>query len=420
MKNLLALAAILVAFTAQAERVYVINSQISVDWMGDTYVSPGTHLDDILSATVVLAPHYSDEVTTSFDWDPDGTLGSASNGNCSADKDSGVEVTDRFVDDLEPLIQSSTDGFDWFVIISGANEAAAQCEGSAHYTSSFTDMQYYAPGDSGSPVVNYIDPTDYKANWDEFIREVVAQQDTAGGPVPKFLIVQEPLATSATDKQMRAYRAIAEDLVGELRENDIEAWTVDATETVFLPDTSGSRQWCNAGFAAGAGISSGCLLSSTWPDTGADSASYLVARQIAYYIEPFDAGDTGVWCSSDDDSDGVCDNFDNCTHVANADQFDFDSDGIGTLCDFDVNEDLVVGTPDYGLVFNEFGESGPPWNPLKPWYIGAYDVNDDGAIGTPDVGAVFNAFSKNPVLNSELKCGHRTDARRKCPAVPLP
>lgn len=53
---------------------------------------------------------------------------------------------------------------------------------------------------------------------------------------------------------------------------------------------------------------------------------------------------------ADTDDDGVVDPLDNCTDVANADQRDTDSDGIGSLCDADLDGSCVVNFVDLKLL----------------------------------------------------------------------
>lgn len=49
----------------------------------------------------------------------------------------------------------------------------------------------------------------------------------------------------------------------------------------------------------------------------------------------------------DRDDDGILNDADNCPDNANADQADFDKDGIGDVCDTDVDGDTVVNGSDY-------------------------------------------------------------------------
>ena len=52
----------------------------------------------------------------------------------------------------------------------------------------------------------------------------------------------------------------------------------------------------------------------------------------------------GVIHAADADGDGIEDDADNCASVANADQLDTDSDGLGNACDTDDDGDLFSDT----------------------------------------------------------------------------
>ncbi|MEL7448090.1 MAG: thrombospondin type 3 repeat-containing protein, partial [Pseudomonadota bacterium] len=84
---------------------------------------------------------------------------------------------------------------------------------------------------------------------------------------------------------------------------------------------------------------------------------------------------------SDTDEDGVSDAMDNCTAVANADQFDADGDGFGNACDADFDQDCVVSFQDLATMRESFfGE-----NPLT-------DLDSDGTTNFSDLGILRNAF----------------------------
>ena len=99
-----------------------------------------------------------------------------------------------------------------------------------------------------------------------------------------------------------------------------------------------------------------------------------------------------------DDGDTVPDSVDNCLNVANGRpgeppgalvaQCDTDQDGYGNACDPDINNDGIVGGPDYGPITASFGDPGHPTNPA--------DVNCDGVVGGPDYGPVTQKFGGAP------------------------
>ena len=51
--------------------------------------------------------------------------------------------------------------------------------------------------------------------------------------------------------------------------------------------------------------------------------------------------------SGDNDSDGICDDVDNCPNDYNPNQADCDSDGIGDVCDLDTQDRDGDGIDDY-------------------------------------------------------------------------
>ena len=94
--------------------------------------------------------------------------------------------------------------------------------------------------------------------------------------------------------------------------------------------------------------------------------------------------------ATDTDSDTVPDASDNCVLVPNAGTLfcDTDQDGYGNACDPDINNDGVVGGPDYAPITASFGETGHPDNPA--------DVNCDGVVGGPDYGPITSDFGGTP------------------------
>ncbi len=114
--------------------------------------------------------------------------------------------------------------------------------------------------------------------------------------------------------------------------------------------------------------------------------------------------DAGLYCNADVDDDGICDaewdelgtpwdpdDLDNCTSIPNAGQRDDDEDGYGNLCDFDVNQDCIIGIPDVSAVFENLNET-TPWDPQQ---MGAFDVDEGGVISVSDVSIVFSHLSND-------------------------
>lgn len=82
----------------------------------------------------------------------------------------------------------------------------------------------------------------------------------------------------------------------------------------------------------------------------------------------------------DTDADGIADSADNCDNTANADQLDYDNDGLGDVCDTDDDNDGVLDVDDCDS-----------FDPVVNYAIG--DACDDG-----------NAATTNDVINSSCIC----------------
>jgi hypothetical protein len=103
----------------------------------------------------------------------------------------------------------------------------------------------------------------------------------------------------------------------------------------------------------------------------------------------------GPTCPGDADSDGVCDNDDNCLGVANPAQYDADLDGYGNICDYDVNNDCNVGAGDISVVISSFGAPAP--NPS--------DINEaNGLVDAGDISAIIAGFGTGPIGPSGKPC----------------
>jgi hypothetical protein len=89
--------------------------------------------------------------------------------------------------------------------------------------------------------------------------------------------------------------------------------------------------------------------------------------------------------AQDGDGDGVADDADNCTLVANADQRDTDNDGFGNACDADLNNDGAVNFVDLGLMKSVFFTNNAN-----------ADLNGDGAVNFVDLGLLRARFFAAP------------------------
>ncbi|MFK8029875.1 MAG: proprotein convertase P-domain-containing protein [Gammaproteobacteria bacterium] len=105
------------------------------------------------------------------------------------------------------------------------------------------------------------------------------------------------------------------------------------------------------------------------------------------------AGTLNQWCLDivagppvpDTDEDGVNDELDNCTVIANSTQIDTDGDGYGNSCDADFNNDCIVNFLDIASFANEFLGV----NPL-------FDINSDGNVNFLDFSFVSQQFLQVP------------------------
>lgn len=118
---------------------------------------------------------------------------------------------------------------------------------------------------------------------------------------------------------------------------------------------------------------------------------------------------------TDADSDGVPDQYDNCTTRPNGplaggcnDQRDSDGDGYGNACDADYDQDGTTGGTDFGAFGAAFGANpaSPNWNPNV-------DHDCDDVIGGTDFGSFGALFGAAPGP-SGLPCADPTGATAPC------
>jgi hypothetical protein len=97
--------------------------------------------------------------------------------------------------------------------------------------------------------------------------------------------------------------------------------------------------------------------------------------------------DRGADPPGDSDWDGVPDVVDNCVGANNPDQSDVDGDGIGDMCDFDMDGDSGGVTVAGSDVFNDFSEAYMGTDPRRDCGLDAWgpDFNGDWTVDISDV-----------------------------------
>ncbi len=89
--------------------------------------------------------------------------------------------------------------------------------------------------------------------------------------------------------------------------------------------------------------------------------------------------------ATDTDGDGVVDDLDNCTEIANADQRDSNGDGFGNVCDTDLNNDNITNAVDLGIFKAAFFTTNAD-----------ADFNGDGIVNAIDLGTLKVFFFLPP------------------------
>src|SRR4030095_3907194 len=87
----------------------------------------------------------------------------------------------------------------------------------------------------------------------------------------------------------------------------------------------------------------------------------------------------------DSDGDGMLDNVDNCTLVANAAQRDTNGDGEGNACDPDLDNNGTVNFVDAGMMKAAFFSADPD-----------ADLDGSGSVNFVDLGTLKEFFFQAP------------------------
>lgn len=95
----------------------------------------------------------------------------------------------------------------------------------------------------------------------------------------------------------------------------------------------------------------------------------------------------------DSDGDGVGDDVDNCTNVANGSQLDANGDGFGNACDADFDDNCIINFLDISTFAPEFNGTNP-----------VYDIDGSGAVNFLDYIQVTGAFGGQPGPSALASC----------------
>lgn len=114
---------------------------------------------------------------------------------------------------------------------------------------------------------------------------------------------------------------------------------------------------------------------------------------------------------TDQDLDGVPDEWDNCLVSPNPSQNDTNGDGYGNRCDYDVDNNTAVGITDITAIAGLFG---------MPNADADFDEPPNGVVGITDVTSAASAFGTPEgagVFVSGLACADATGATAPCSGV---
>lgn len=124
-----------------------------------------------------------------------------------------------------------------------------------------------------------------------------------------------------------------------------------------------------------------------------------------------DSDGIGDVCDSDNDNDGIDDSNDNCSEIANANQADNDNDGVGDTCDDDDDNDGVLDIDD-NCPFVEGTVNGCPDTDND----GVSDIND-ACPNTPDGESVNSNGCGDSQLNDDTDNDGVNDNDDNCPLI---
>ena len=150
----------------------------------------------------------------------------------------------------------------------------------------------------------------------------------------------------------------------------VSIWNNPASGTVTVNGSPGTQSDITVSYLPNAGF------------LGSDSFEYAVADGARSDIATVNVA---VFDRADPDHDGIDSSVDNCTLVANPDQFDADGDGYGNICDADLNNSGLVTQTDYTILRNRLSTTDP-----------VADLNHSGRVTITDYTLLRKRLNTQP------------------------
>jgi len=192
-----------------------------------------------------------------------------------------------------------------------------------------------------------------------------------GGNQPKLFVLSPPAAPPATASDDGPVAVIAGVPVAiPVGVND-SGFTDPVTVAVTVLPAQGTISAISLpGPAAGMTVTYTANAGASGPDS--------FVYEMTDSTPQADQATVSVIISPDTDGDGVPDETDNCTLLANPGQCDSDEDGFGNRCDADLNNNGATNAQDTTLFRQQLGQPsvGPTFNPA--------DLNCNGAVNAQD------------------------------------
>ena len=154
-----------------------------------------------------------------------------------------------------------------------------------------------------------------------------------------------------------------------------------AAQATNMASTNYRVSWDVAGGGGGLMTSASYVLTDTVGQPSAIGSS----SSTNYFLQ------AGFQAPPDTEGDLIKDFMDNCILDPNTDQYDSNNDGFGSICDADLNNDLIINFLDLTMMRTAFftNPSSPDWNPDA-------DFDNSGIVNFADLFFMEMAFFTAP------------------------